>query len=461
MVLPQFGSPEAEASFWASHDARTFPVRVVSLVLCFLSFTVFALLDFHAGGASSSLMLVMRGVASAILLLALFRFAFVAGTPDSRETLIALCACGCISAQLVFILVAPDETSQLYQFGLGVILAVGALMIVPRFSTTLVMFTYTIVLYLFSLPWQPGDAMSAVVNSSFNIMIAGAVLVGSFMRESIAREQAVTTARLAALNDDLEASRLEAMDARDVAIAANRAKNHFFASVSHELRTPLNAILGFSDMIRSGIFGSLAEPRYADYIDYIHASGLILQTNIEDLLDLARLEAGKFGWQEGDFLLDEVFETALATCAAAARTSDIVFTVHRPFPDVIVTADATRLAQALTNLITNALKFTDAGGEVTFRATEGEDGSCALTVRDTGCGMSPENIERVRIPFAQAHDDSYSKGKGGLGLGLAIVSGIVGKMEGRLDLESEEGVGTTATLVIPAHRVAAVMHEVA
>lgn len=461
MILPKFESPEAEAAFWMLHDAQTYKMRIVALWACFLSFTAFGLLDIYAAATAAPTMLAMRGVASLILLFAVLRFVNPSGTPGSRENDIMLGASGCVTVQVGLILFAPAETSVYYQFGLGVILAVGALIIVPRFRTVLMMSTYTTILYFLTLPWHPGDMVAAVVNTTFNLMIAGAVLTGSFMRERGAREQAMTEADLASLNDDLKASRLEAMEARDVAIAANRAKSHFFANVSHELRTPMNAILGFSDIMRNEMFGPVGEPRYTEYVQHIHSSGLLLKTNIEDILDLARLEAGKFGWQEEPFTLEEAVETVLATCTHDAENAGVTFTVEHPLPDVAVMADVTRVAQALINLVTNALKFTDSDGVVRLQAILMDNGTCVLRVCDTGCGMSPESLERVRMPFAQAHEDSYSKGKGGLGLGLAIVSGIVEKMEGRFDLESEEGVGTTATLVIPAHRISAVARDAA
>jgi signal transduction histidine kinase len=294
---------------------------------------------------------------------------------------------------------------------------------------------------------------AAIVNTIFNLMVAGAVLVGSFERERLARLQAITSDELAHSNAQLRASRIEAVKARDTAIMANRSKSHFLANMSHELRTPLNAILGFSDMIKSEMFGPVNEPRYRDYIGHIHSSGTLLQSNIDDLLDLARLESGKFGWEDANFDLNIMVGSAVATCEINAQDAGVALSHIGDSPDAMGHADEARLKQAVINLITNALKFTDEGGSVEVSTTITADGSYVVQVRDTGCGMSSEDLQRVRTPFAQAHGDSYSKGKGGLGLGLAIVSGIMERVDGRFDLDSTEGVGTTACLILPKKRI--------
>jgi signal transduction histidine kinase len=203
-------------------------------------------------------------------------------------------------------------------------------------------------------------------------------------------------------------------------------------------------------MIRSEIYGPLSNIRYREYIDHIHDSGSLLQSNINDLLDLARLESGKFGWEDERFDLCAMIESAVATCQIPAQEAGIEITYEAGAPGTDLHADRSRLVQAIINLITNAVKFTDAGGSIEISTARDGAGGCIIRVSDTGCGMSAENLERVRTPFAQAHEDSYSKGKGGLGLGLAIVCGIIERIDGRFDLE---GVGTVATLVLPNGRV--------
>ena len=148
-----------------------------------------------------------------------------------------------------------------------------------------------------------------------------------------------------------------------------------------------------------------------------------------------------------------MLEVAVTTCRANAEAAGVTLILKGGSPDVQIHADQMRIGQAVTNLATNALKFTERGGQVTVSAALRPNRSIALSIEDTGAGMSPEALERVREPFTQAHDDSDGKSKGGLGLGLAIVNGILEQIDGKLELTSELGVGTKAVLVIPPDRV--------
>lgn len=451
--MPSLGDAETEIAFWRKHDRQMYSLRLSFLIMSLFVFPAFGLLDWHIGGASALPMLYVRAAAFFILLFVVIRFAAPTTTPDTRENLIKLGALATIGGELLLLLIAPEEAAQHYQFGLCVIMSIGAIIIVPRFRTTAMIFATMLAVYISTLAWHPGDLTMVIVNAILNIMVAGAVLVGSYERERLARLQAVTSNELTATNAQLQISRLDAVKARDEAIAASRSKNHFLANISHELRTPLNAILGFSDMIRSEMFGPVNEPRYVSYINYIHSSGTLLQSNINDLLDLARLESGKFGWEDESFDLCKMIRSAIATCQISASEAGVMLAYVPHTPDITICADRARLMQALINLITNAVKFSDPNELVEISMIVDCDGKCVIQVRDAGCGMSPENLERVRKPFAQAHEDSYSKGKGGLGLGLAIVSGIAERVDGRFELDSRENIGTVARLILPPNRV--------
>jgi cell cycle sensor histidine kinase DivJ len=223
--------------------------------------------------------------------------------------------------------------------------------------------------------------------------------------------------------------------------------------MSHELRTPMNAIIGFSDMIRSEIFGPIKPVEYADYAEHILHSGKLMQTHIDDLLDHARLESGKMSWTDEDFSLNDVIDSWLATCESAASDRGVNLTCAAPLPDVTINGDPARIEQVVINLMNNAIKFTPPGGAVSVGATLAPGGALQITVTDNGCGISDQDLQRIKQPFVQLDDREYVTGKGGLGLGLAIVSGILAMMQGRLELTSEEGVGTVAMVEIPAKRI--------
>lgn len=432
--------------------------RAIFLIFSLFVTTAFYRLDYEVGGEAAPMLMATRTAVIALFLGAVALFVTRERMARQREWAIVLCGTASGLGQIAMIVLAPPEATPHYQFGLGVIMSVGALMLVPRFATVAGMFGVILSAYLLTVPWHTTQLVDGVVNTLFNMLIAAAILIGSFERERLARNQAILGEALVASNAKLKASRHEALMARDKALAANEAKNRFLASVSHELRTPMNAILGFSDMIRSEVFGPVENDKYREYIGHIRASGMLLQANIDDLLDLARLEAGKLGWCDEVFPLGEALEKAVATCGETARRADIGIVLEDRTDGAVVEADPTRIAQAVINLVTNAVKFSEAGQTVRVQAWRDTGGDGMIRVVDAGRGMSAENLEQVRKPFAQAHTDSYSKGKGGLGLGLAIVSGIVSTMGGRLHLESREGEGTTATLVVPARRMGRARH---
>lgn len=451
--FPRFRDADAERAFWKAHDTQMFVVRACFLVLSLIIYLSLAVLDLHLGKDAAFAMLGVRAVTGMAMLAGIVIFVTPGRTPQARNRAIELCAFASGGGQILFILLAPGEATGHYQFGLGVILSVGTLILTPRFATVLRVLALTMTVYAVTIPWHQDDLVSGMVSTLFNFLIAFAALIGSFERERLDRLQAVTGQALARSNTELAESRCEALMARDEAMAANKAKSRFLASVSHELRTPMNAILGFSEVMRAEMFGAVGSAKYAQYIEHIHASGLLLQANIDDLLDLARLEAGKIGWTDEIFALDRILDGTLATCGRMAREAEVTLTMVNDARALMIEADLFRLTQAAINLVTNALKFTDPGGSVTVHARRAGDGTCLIRVTDTGCGISPENLESMRLPFAQAHENSYSKEKGGLGLGLAIVSGIVATLGGRLDLDSTEGQGTVATLVIPPDRI--------
>jgi two-component system cell cycle sensor histidine kinase PleC len=239
--------------------------------------------------------------------------------------------------------------------------------------------------------------------------------------------------------------------ARAAAVSANIAKSRFLANMSHELRTPLNAILGFSEIIRDRVFGEEVSPRYSDYAGSIHMSGRHLLGLITDILDLAKIEEGKLEFLETRVELGDEARSLIGLLEPQTRRKNVSITVEAAGPSWVF-ADASALRQIVLNLLSNALKFTPAGGRITVAIGDAADGSVALAVKDNGTGIRPEDMERVFESFGQGRHDTRETNEQGTGLGLPICRGLIEAMGGSITIESTVDVGTTVTILLPARR---------
>jgi PAS domain S-box-containing protein len=243
------------------------------------------------------------------------------------------------------------------------------------------------------------------------------------------------------------------------AFAASAAKSSFLASMSHELRTPLNAIIGFSDLMLTQTLGPLGNPRYREYINDIHGSGLQLLALIDDLLDLSRIDAGEAHLIEQTVSLRHVIAAACRMVELQAKEAKLQIAVELPpdLPDV--RGDERRIKQIVLNLLSNAVKFTPAGGTITITAKKSESG-LLLEVSDTGIGIAEADLPRVLERFGQV-DSSLSRKHKGTGLGLPLVKQMIELHGGSLSIKSEVNVGTTAAVAFPRERVIAATRRAA
>ena len=252
---------------------------------------------------------------------------------------------------------------------------------------------------------------------------------------------------------ELVMAKLESDRGREEAEAANRAKSQFLANMSHELRTPLNAILGFSEIISSRIFAKDDE-RTVEYANLIHSSGKHLLALINDILDLAKIEAGRWQLQETELSLYAVASDTLQQVTWRAQNDHIILENAIAPGLETVYADERSIRQILLNLLSNAVKFTPENGIVRVFAHRHADGGMMVGVSDTGIGIAPEDQAKVFDSFGQGKHDVAIADKG-TGLGLTIVKGLAEAHGGTVRLESEVGTGTTVTLRLPAARVMA------
>ena len=235
-------------------------------------------------------------------------------------------------------------------------------------------------------------------------------------------------------------------EASRTAEEASEAKSRFLATIGHELRTPLNAVVGFSEMMTSGIGGELSTT-HREYAGLIHQSGKHLLEVVRMLLDMSRLEAGKFELQSEPFAAQDIIEPCFAMVEAMAQSRNVqlVADVSKTLPMLV--ADERACRQILLNLLSNAVKFSNPGGTVTVTLKR-QGTSLNLSVSDQGIGMAPESLDRIGEAFFQ-EQSGLARGYEGTGLGLSIVKGLVDLHQGTLRAMSEIGAGTTITVLLP------------
>jgi len=292
------------------------------------------------------------------------------------------------------------------------------------------------------------DEVGALV-AGFNDMLARLRGYQAHMEDLVAQR----TRDLEASNDKLRRTVDALESAKQAAETSDAAKTRFLANMSHELRTPLNAILGFSEMLQREIMGPLGNAKYREYVTDIHASADHLLEVINDVLDVARLESGRFSLNEAESELHALCGEAERMLSVTAERRGVALSCAEGGAwDTRVRCDPARMRQVVINLVSNAVKFTPEGGRVAIEAERTEAGGVAMRVRDTGPGMDPEDVPRILEPFTQVASP-YARDHQGTGLGLALCKQIVEMHDGRLAIDTAPGAGTVAAALLPPERV--------
>lgn len=240
-------------------------------------------------------------------------------------------------------------------------------------------------------------------------------------------------------------------EAREAAELSNRAKTEFLATMSHELRTPLNAIIGFSEIIENELLGPVETRQYCDYAHDINESGRHLLTLINDILDVARLEVGRFALSETEMDVGQTIRASVQLVGERAKAAGL--RIGEQIPDDLpwLTGDERRIKQTIANILANAVKFTGADGKVTVSARADENG-LDIVVSDTGIGIHADDMTKIMVPFGQA-ESSLSRRFDGAGLGLPLARRFMDMHGGALTISSTPGQGTIVNLHFPASRL--------
>jgi signal transduction histidine kinase len=275
--------------------------------------------------------------------------------------------------------------------------------------------------------------------------------LAAFLIREIGR-RAIDEIKLADERAKLRAANYELTSSMERAEAANRAKSMFLANMSHELRTPLNAIIGFSQIIKDQSMGPDNAKRYAEYAQDIWTSGEHLLELINNVLDISKIEAGKFELSEETLDPAEIVQASVMAVQHQIALKKTTLEVRLPEKAVYVRADALRLRQILINLLTNAAKFTPEGGKISVGIETGLSGPLSFVVSDTGIGMSPREVKIALETFGQV-ENTLVKRYEGLGLGLPLAKRFIERHGGRLVIDSVKGTGTVIRAELPRERV--------
>ncbi|MCW4114048.1 HAMP domain-containing histidine kinase [Aurantimonas sp. MSK8Z-1] len=347
---------------------------------------------------------------------------------------------------------------QLLQFAvLLLMIALTAMISSTLKGVTLVAFLPLGVVLLRNAALAP-DTVAAAMHG----MLLGAIALFALIAERLRRiavERLHHQAEKDELIAELETARVMSDEARHRAEEANLAKSRFLATMSHELRTPLNAILGFSEIIQHQILGPVGNPTYIEYVNDIHTSGQHLLDVINEILDLSRVEAGRYSLHEEAVDLVTIARDALSLIRIKAETKNIdvvqQFEMHLP----LLWADERSIRQIILNLLSNAVKFTPSGGQILVRVGWTAGGGQYVSVKDNGPGIPEEELPIVLSAFGQG-SIAIRGAEQGTGLGLSIVQALVQLHRGSFQLKSKLREGTEAIAVFPHSRVLEVMPAV-
>jgi signal transduction histidine kinase len=246
--------------------------------------------------------------------------------------------------------------------------------------------------------------------------------------------------------------REELRRAKESADVANRSKSEFLANVSHEIRTPLNAVIGFAEVMSAEMFGQHGNPHYKEYSALIEQAGKGLLDLVNDVIDLSQVEVGAMELDEEALDISTLLHSCHRLFEMRARDKRITLsvTVDKGMPRV--RADGRRMRQIAMNLLSNAIKFTPQEGRVSLEGGTDGEGRCVIRVSDTGIGVTPDQIDRILSVFGRG-SDAYVREQEGAGLGLPLCKRLAELHGGTLNIDSEPGVGTAVSVVLPSWRV--------
>lgn len=447
-VLLYFLDPQIERDFTQRSLKAALPFVRIYLAAGVGLYLAFGILDAAiAGDQLGTIWLIRFGFVCPILLAILgltFTRHFQALAQAALATSMLSAGVGIL---LMTAVLAPPLNAQYYAGLIMVVVYCGSLIGLRFLLSSAITISILAAYQVVSLLINPISHADYLNNNFFLFMATATGLFSSYLLETHIRHNYIAQRIIEQKNHVMKAL-------LDEAEAANRAKSEFLAVMSHELRTPLNAILGFSELFKQQLMGPLGSPKYVEYAGDIHSSGQHLLAIINDILDLAKAEAGKLDLSESAFDLNTVIDKTLRMCTQKAQEGQIELKFTGTTGNHEIYADERLIRQVALNLVSNAIKFTPPGGKVEVIAQTSHTSGIVLKIKDTGIGIPTADIERVLRPFEQV-ESATARRHGGTGLGLPYSKKIIEIHGGSLTLTSQENVGTMVRIDLPASRVRA------
>ena len=452
-VRLRFRDPAVETEFLSYTLRYSINFIRAYLVGATCLYAMFGILDYVVGGSALPAMYLIRfglGVPMLVTVLSLTFFPlFYRVAQPALAAAMLTAGLGVVGMTAIM---GPPFNAQYYA-GLIMVVIYGSSLIRLKFHYSILVSLFMFVSYqLVALVINPIPLPTYIANTFFLAMATGVGLFSAYMQELYIRKAYVGQRIVEEKNKLVSQALAEA-------VRANKSKSEFLATMSHELRTPLNAIIGFSDIIKRELFGSIENERYSDYARDIHESGSHLLAIINDILDLAKAESGKLQLNEHEFDLTETLEACVRMCSGRADAGKVEMIFFGGQSEIRAFADERLMLQIIANLVTNAIKFTPEGGTVRIYVSATPQKGITIKVTDTGIGIAPENVERVLRPFEQV-ETSYARKHGGSGLGLPYAKRLTELHGGTLTIESELGKGTSVLVTLPAFRLIEVRKRV-
>jgi two-component system, cell cycle sensor histidine kinase PleC len=445
-VRLRFRDPQTERRYLSEslNEARTL-IRIY-LVAAALLYLCFGFLDYVVGGSLVATLWFVRYAIVCPIFLAAAAMTYTPTFDTLAQTVLSIAMIAPGIGVVIMTAIMPPPFNSLYYAGLIMVVIYGSSLVRLRFTNSVFISLLLVALYqIVSTAINPIPFKDYLNNNFFLVMATAVGLFSAYIQEMYIRRSYKSQKVIEAKNEAANILLLEADK-------ANKAKSEFLANMSHELRTPLNAIIGFSDILKRQLFGNLGDPRYSEYVTDINDSGNHLLAIINDILDLAKAEAGKLTLQEEDIDLVRCLDDAMRMCRGRAVTAGVNLNFANASESIYAHVDERLIRQIVLNLLTNAIKFTNDGGKVTLSVVAEPGRDIVIEVQDTGIGIAPQDIARVIRPFEQV-ETVLSRSHGGTGLGLPLTSKLTELHGGTFDIQSQVGKGTTVVVRLPAERL--------